>query len=252
MFFSMGAKEDMKEASAPAPESAVSSGTGKSSATTADILQLLACSSDGVYAVDGKQRIIFWSEAAEDLLRCPASRALGKYCYEIVLGRDYAGHPFCRRDCPTIRAARRGQGVGNFDISCWRDGEDVWLNVSIVPVPRSVAGGPGAIHLIRDVSKRRRSEQLAQAAIQTVSEFMAESPRFEAEHGPYPAPEPRLTDREIEVLRLLADGLGTQALAKQLGVSKATVRNHVQRLLAKLGAHNRLEAVLYGARHRLM
>lgn len=242
----------MKATNTPVSQNGARPGKGETSAAIADSLQLLARSSDGVFAVDGKQRIVFWSEAAGDLLHCPASQALGKYCYEVVLGRDYADHPFCRRDCPTIRAARRGQGVSNFDIACWRDGEEVWLNVSIVPVPRSVAGGPGAIHLIRDVSKRRRSERLAQAAIETVSEFMAESLGFEAEPGPYPAPEPRLTDREIEVLRLLADGFGTQALAKKLGLSRATVRNHIQRLLAKLGAHSRLEAVLYGARQRLI
>jgi PAS domain S-box-containing protein len=219
---------------------------------TEEFLRLLSSSADGVFAVDGKQRIVSWSEAAADLLNCPAGQALGRYCYEVVLGRDYEGHPFCRRNCPTMRAARRGCGVPNYDIACRRNGDNVWLNVSIVPVPHARPGAAVAIHLIRDVSKRRRSERLAQAAIETVSEFMAESPGFEAEPGPYPAPEPRLTDREIEVLRLLADGLGTQALTKKLGLSTATVRNHIQRLLAKVGAHNRLEAVVYGARHRLI
>src|SRR3990170_3405127 len=128
---------------------------------TEELLRLLSRSADGVFAVDGKQRIVFWSEAAADLLNCPARQALGRYCYEVVLGRDYEGHPFCRRDCPTIRAARRGRGVPNYDISCQRNGEEVWLNISIVPVGRKAPGGPLAIHLIRDVSARRRSERLA-------------------------------------------------------------------------------------------
>lgn len=223
----------------------------KRAAPAEELLRLLARSADGVFAVDASQRIVFWSAAAEELLGLPAREVLGKYCYQLILGNDYEGHPFCRRDCPAIRAARRGRGVPNYDIACRRDDEEIWLNVSIVPV----TGGRGeakAIHLIRDVSQRRLSERLAQATIDTVSRFLSATAGADIEGGPSPAPGPSLTPREIEVLRLLADGLGTPALARKLGLSNATVRNHVQRLLGKLGAHSRLEAVVYAARHRLI
>ena len=216
------------------------------------VLELLARSADGVFAVDGEQRIVFWSEATEELIGWPRREVLGRYCYEVVLGNDYEGQPFCRRDCPAIKEARRGRGVPNYDIACRRNGDEVWLNVSIVPVPANVAGDAMAIHLIRDVSQRRRSERLAQAAIEAVTRFMPETADAEREAGPYPAPDPALTAREVEVLRLLAQGLGTRDLAHELGVSEATVRNHIQRLLAKLGTHSRLEAVVYGARHGLI
>ncbi len=215
-------------------------------------LRLLARSADGLFAVDADQRVVFWSAAAQELLGLPASEVVGKPCYEVVLGRDYEGHPFCRQDCPTIKAVRRGRRVPNFDIACDRNGGEVWLNVTIVPVPRSMTGEAMAVHMVRDVSQRRRSERLAQATIDTVSQFMSESSGAEPEAGPYPAPSPSLTGREIEVLRLLADGFGTEDLALRLGLSEATVRNHIQRLLAKLGVHSRLEAVVYGARHGLI
>ena len=220
-----------------------------SAAISEGILSLFARSADGVFAVDMDQRITFWGGVVEELLRRRSSEVLGKYCYEVLLGSDYEGHPFCRRDCPAIRAARRGRSVPNYDIACPRNGDEIWLNVSIVPVPRRPMGQAMAIHMVRDVSQRRRSERLAQATIDTVTRFM---PGAEAEAGPYPAPRPSLTAREIDVLRLLADGLGTQALAQRLGVSQATVRNHIQRLLAKLGVHSRLEAVVYAARHSLI
>ena len=54
---------------------------------------------------------------------------------------------------------------------------------------------------------------------------------------------PGLTPREREVLELLADGASTQAIAERLYLSSNTVRNHVQKILAKLGVHSRLEAV---------
>lgn len=61
-----------------------------------------------------------------------------------------------------------------------------------------------------------------------------------------------LTARERQCLGLLADGLSTSAMVTRLGVSATTVRTHVQMLLTKLGAHSRLEAVSFAARHYLL
>ncbi|MBI2164602.1 MAG: helix-turn-helix transcriptional regulator [candidate division NC10 bacterium] len=52
-----------------------------------------------------------------------------------------------------------------------------------------------------------------------------------------------MTGREREILRLIAGGLTTSAIADKLCISHTTVRNHIQHILAKLGAHSRLEAV---------
>jgi DNA-binding CsgD family transcriptional regulator len=61
-----------------------------------------------------------------------------------------------------------------------------------------------------------------------------------------------LTPRQKEVLRLLADGSSTDAIATRLGVSVETARNHIRALLRKLGVHSRLEAVVEGRRRRLV
>jgi len=67
-----------------------------------------------------------------------------------------------------------------------------------------------------------------------------------------PAPkeqaERRLTPREHEVLTYLAAGCSTEQMAEMMGLSQATIRNHVKRLLRALGVHSRLEAV--AAAHR--
>jgi DNA-binding NarL/FixJ family response regulator len=60
------------------------------------------------------------------------------------------------------------------------------------------------------------------------------------------APSRYLTTRENEILRFLALGLGTSAIARELSISPATVRNHAQRILAKLQVHSRLAAVAHG------
>ena len=62
----------------------------------------------------------------------------------------------------------------------------------------------------------------------------------------------RLTEREAEVLRLLASGASTIAIAKSLFISAHTARTHVQNVLMKLGVHSRLEAAAYAVRHGLI
>jgi DNA-binding NarL/FixJ family response regulator len=56
---------------------------------------------------------------------------------------------------------------------------------------------------------------------------------------------PRLTERETEVLRLVAKGLSYKRIAAQLDVSHRTVQNHVQNTLGKLQLHNRVELTRY-------
>jgi DNA-binding CsgD family transcriptional regulator len=61
-----------------------------------------------------------------------------------------------------------------------------------------------------------------------------------------------LTPRQHEVLRLLARGTGTTDIATSLGVAEETARNHIRRLLGKLGVHSRLAAVAVGRERGLI
>ncbi len=61
-----------------------------------------------------------------------------------------------------------------------------------------------------------------------------------------------LSEREIEVVRLLADSLSNSAIAERLYLSPNTVRNHVQRISRKLGVNSRLEIVVTAARAGLV
>lgn len=65
-------------------------------------------------------------------------------------------------------------------------------------------------------------------------------------------PSPRLTDRELEVLRLVAQGLNNREIARRLVISENTVKNHVRNILEKLQLHSRMEAVLYAVRENLL
>ena len=62
----------------------------------------------------------------------------------------------------------------------------------------------------------------------------------------------RLTERELEVLRMVAKGLNNREVAKQLFISENTVKNHVRNILEKLQLHSRMEAVMYAMREKLL
>jgi DNA-binding NarL/FixJ family response regulator len=61
-----------------------------------------------------------------------------------------------------------------------------------------------------------------------------------------------LTPRETEVLQLLAEGYATERIANELFISIHTVRNHVSKILSKLGAHSKLEAVAIATRDKIV
>ncbi len=61
-----------------------------------------------------------------------------------------------------------------------------------------------------------------------------------------------LTEREIEVLKLVARGMNNRDIAKELFISENTVKNHVRNILEKLQIHSRMEAVMIAVREKLI
>ena len=84
-------------------------------------------------------------------------------------------------------------------------------------------------------------------AVKLIDEFKQMS-KPEREQGPAL----RLTERELEVLRLVAKGLNNREVAKELFISENTVKNHVRNILEKLQLHSRMEAVMYAMREKLL
>ncbi len=63
---------------------------------------------------------------------------------------------------------------------------------------------------------------------------------------------PRLSDRELEVLRLVARGLSNKDIATELVIAENTVKNHVRNILEKLQLRSRMEAAMYAVREKLV
>ena len=91
--------------------------------------------------------------------------------------------------------------------------------------------------------------------LDTVRTVQAGGVRFNAKVVRRPAGEAPLrplAPRETEILRLLAAGASTNAISEELVLSSHTVRNHIRHILAKLGAHSKLEAVAIATRNGLV
>jgi DNA-binding NarL/FixJ family response regulator len=88
-------------------------------------------------------------------------------------------------------------------------------------------------------------------AAKLLTEFAALAKR-DGEERAEQVPAPKLTDREMEVLRLVARGMNNRDIAKELFISENTVKNHVRNILEKLQIHSRMEAVMIAVREKLI
>jgi two-component system NarL family response regulator len=86
-------------------------------------------------------------------------------------------------------------------------------------------------------------------ASKLLTEFAAMSKRADERQQ---LPAPSLTDREMEVLTLVARGMNNRDIAKELFISENTVKNHIRNILEKLHLHSRMEAVVYAVREKLL
>ena len=84
-------------------------------------------------------------------------------------------------------------------------------------------------------------------AVKLIDEFKQMS-RPERDH----VPGLRLTERELEVLRLVAKSMNNREIARELFISENTVKNHVRNILEKLQLHSRMEAVMYAVKEKLL
>ncbi|MEW6126485.1 MAG: LuxR C-terminal-related transcriptional regulator [Acidobacteriota bacterium] len=207
-----------------------------------EIKSLVDSTSDSAFAVDGNGLIVAWNQAAERLFGLPMRDVLGKSCGSILQGTDECG-AVCSRDCMIQQSVRQHHPISNFDLQVQTVEGRKWCNISILIANESNLTSPYSIHVIRQIDVRKKLEVLVrdfvvhetQLPTEQVTTLMASTRAAAHDIG--------LTNRELEILRLLAKGITTATIAQQLHVSRTTVHNHVQHILRKLNAHSRLEAI---------
>ena len=214
-----------------------------------EVLERIAGSDEAVFAFDGNDLIILWNKACERLLGRPAYQVLGRRCYDVLCGRDVHGNRYCGASCPITTQARShpDEELHPFLMDVPGPG-GVLRRISATPF--AISGGHPSlatiVHVLRDPDSQASAleRELAVAVEEGPSAGVA--PRTSA--GNIAA----LTDREQEILRKMAQGLTTDAIAGELFISPVTVRNHIARILSKLDVHTKLAAVAFAYQNGLV
>ena len=175
-------------------------------------------SGEPLFAFDRELRVLGWYRGAEELTGISTAAATGRPCWELLGGLAEDGTPVCRPDCACPRLASESSPLPPIEM---RIGA---RRVRLSTV--SVRGGerPILLHLL----ERERGQA---------------------------APRPRggvLTRRQREVLEFLADGVRAGEIARHLGLTETTVRNHIRGVLRRLDSHSQLEAVAKARRLGLL
>lgn len=207
-----------------------------------ELKDLVESTADAAFAVDGAGVIVAWNAAAETTFSRSAAEVVGQRCNQILQGVDECG-PVCSATCTIHRAGQCHQPISNFDMQVPTPQGSQWCNVSTLHAQVTGATTPYALHIIRSIDVRKRLELLVRDFIVSEAKLPPDEARALIATTRSPARAVELTRRELEVLRLLAKSASTSAIANQLHISRTTVNNHIQRLLHKLNAHSRLEAI---------
>jgi len=189
---------------------------------------------DAVFVVGPDYRIVHWDDGMEALTGTLAEEAVGERCFGVVLGEREGGGPFCAHGCSVMHLAQARRPVSSYEMRInTRSGQKRWVNVSNLTV--ETEEGPYLVHLLRDSQGTHDALEMARGLIQLSSKEEAPAPRRRDI--------PALTPRQLEVLKLLAEGKSVKEIGGELYLSEATVRNHVRSLLQALGAHSQLEVL---------
>jgi PAS domain S-box-containing protein len=211
----------------------------------AELFAFLESTADAAFSITETGEILSWNAAAEALFGFKPSEVLHKQCHEVLDARGRLGTSICMRDCAVQRCALHAGPAPSFDIQArHRHGGTVWANVSTLTYRNPRNGRLIIVHLARDITARMKREAL-------ISEWIDISRRLAlSENGSVgTAPAQALSDREIQILRLLAQAKSPAEVSRAVGISPSTLRNHLHRINEKLGTRDRLSAVL-NAMHR--
>jgi PAS domain S-box-containing protein len=189
---------------------------------------------DAVYVVSPDYTIVHWDSRMESLTGVLAEEAIGKPCYEAVMGENEGGEPFCAHGCAVMHLAQEGRPVSSYEMKInTRSGRKRWVSASNLTI--ETEEGPYLVHLLHDTQGTHDVLEMARGLIQLSSKEEAPAPRRRNL--------PALTPRQLEVLKLLSEGKSVKEIGGDLYLSQATVRNHVRALFQALDAHSQLDAL---------
>ncbi|MGQ0643783.1 MAG: LuxR C-terminal-related transcriptional regulator [Gemmatimonadaceae bacterium] len=214
-----------------------------------ELFRLLEHTADAAYSITEGGEICSWNAGAERLFGYAAGDVVGRNIDEVLDARHSLGTRALAQGSNS--AARSPDTAGlmpNFDLEIrTRSDGRIWVNVSTIIFENRRTGRRLFAQLSRNISQHRRNEELLnrllEAARQLVS--LAHSP---SNHASVEA----LSEQELRILKLFAEGRSAAIIARKLSISAQTLRNHLHHINRKLRTHSRLEAVTHAQRRGLI
>lgn len=214
----------------------------------AELFTFLENTTDGVFAVRETGEICFWNHAAQELIGYPEDEVLGKTCSEVLHGVGALGTQVCHERCVELQCMLKVKPMPNFDLNVTtRDGERKWVNISTIAYLNRRTQMTLIVHMARDITAHMKREEVFRKMIAVSHEVSG----LEASMNGA-APVTPLSSQELEILRMFAAGNDAPRIARTLGISPQTLRNHLHHINKKLRTHNRLEAVTHALHRRLL
>ena len=203
-------------------------------------LMMVEGTGDAAFAVDASGRISAWNKAAAELFGRSEAEVMSVPFHELFHCSDEDGI-VCSEHCVVEHCVAENRPPVNTDLRLLTKAGWLWCNLATFIASDPTSGGRYAIHIVQPIEIRKRLEQ-------ALSEFvrMHMNGSWNGKlpiSTPTPSVNVLLTRRELEVLKNLAKGQTTRTIANELNISSTTVRNHIKHVLAKFGAHTRLEAI---------
>jgi PAS domain S-box-containing protein len=208
-----------------------------------ELFVLLEHTADAAYAVTEGGEIRSWNAAAERLFGYPASEVLGRNIDELFEARDALGTEALAGGLEAATRHWDGEsgGIANFDLEVRaRSRGRIWVNVSTIVFDNRRTGRRLFVRLARDITHRRTREELSNRVLEAARQLVSLT-----DDSPDHTPVEPLSEQELRILRLFADGINPATIARTLRISAQTLRNHLHRINRKLRTHNRLEAVTH-------
>ena len=214
------------------------------------LFTLLASTQLGAYALSIDQTILYWNGSAQRILGHKVEQVLGRRCYEIVAGTVPGSlTPACKSGCPSLHCVRDGIIPGSVDVSMLcASGERKMVSLTPMVVAGVLGDAPILVHLFDDVAPTESAGRDIESVSDALCRGGAEIVSNRTKEQSVPAFDPKLTARELEVLRLVSLGWDTQRIADDLDISYHTARNHIRHFRQKLNAGTKMDAVLAAIR----
>jgi PAS domain S-box-containing protein len=215
-----------------------------------ELFALLEQTADAAYTVTKDGEICSWNQAAERLFGYPATEVLGRHIEEVFDAFDALGtEPLVGGDETAVRDPEAsGIGIPHFDLDVrTRSGARLWVNVSTIVFDNRRTGRRLLVRLARDITQSRLNATLVNRMLEAARQLvtLADDP---SQHAPVEA----LSNHERRILKLFAHGNNSASIARKLGISAQTLRNHLHRINRKLRTHSRLEAVTHAQQRGLI